>query len=78
MGWRRRWAVKDGRIIGIGAMAELRELVDGRTEVLDAGGHCVLPGFIDPQVHFNTAAVESVVAVDLLAREPREGERPHQ
>lgn len=64
-------AVKDGRIVGIGSMAELRELVDHRTEVLDAGGRCVMPGFIDPHVHFNTAAVESVVALDLLAHEPR-------
>ncbi len=44
-------AVSDGRIVGIGSDAEIRGLIGARTEVLEAGGAAVLPGFHDAHIH---------------------------
>ena len=44
-------AVRDGRIVRIGNEGDVRSLVGPRTEVLDAEGRLVLPGFIDAHVH---------------------------
>lgn len=50
-------ATREGRIIGVGSADELRPLIDERTEVIDAGGKTVLPGFIDGHTHFQKGAV---------------------
>jgi predicted amidohydrolase YtcJ len=44
--------IDDGRITALGSNAEIRTLARPRTEVIDAGGALVLPGFIDSHVHF--------------------------
>lgn len=41
--------VEDGRVAWVGAMRDLPELAADR--VLDAGGRCVLPGFVDSHTH---------------------------
>lgn len=45
-------AVWQGRIVQLGTDAEIKALVGPKTEVIDAGGKRVLPGFIDSHLHF--------------------------
>lgn len=40
-------AVKDGRIAAVGKTSKM----DGRGDVIDAGGKVVMPGFVDPHTH---------------------------
>lgn len=50
-------AISGGRIVAIGASADIKALVGPGTRVIDAGGATVLPGFIDAHVHlFHGAA----------------------
>ena len=44
-------AIKDGRIVGVGASGEIRALAGPRTELIDLGGRMVLPGLIDSHCH---------------------------
>ncbi|NLY54471.1 MAG: imidazolonepropionase [Firmicutes bacterium] len=44
-------AVKDGRVIAVGAMSEASRYQGPDTKVLDAAGKTVLPGFVDPHTH---------------------------
>jgi predicted amidohydrolase YtcJ len=44
-------AVRDGRILAIGAPAEMRDLVGPATEVRSMPGQLVVPGFQDAHVH---------------------------
>lgn len=46
-------AVKDGRILAVGARAELEKAHKGETtRVVDLGGKALLPGFIDAHSHY--------------------------
>jgi predicted amidohydrolase YtcJ len=45
-------AAADGRVIAVGGNDEIRRLIDAKTEVIDAKGRLVLPGFNDSHVHF--------------------------
>ncbi len=51
----RRWAsavaVSQGRIVGVGTDAVVRELIGPGTDVVDLGGRMLLPGFQDAHVH---------------------------
>src|SRR4029453_15820559 len=51
----RRWAsavaVSQGRIVGVGTDADVRELIGPGTDVVDLGGRMLLPGFQDAHVH---------------------------
>lgn len=44
-------AIQDGRIVDVGATPELRERHGRASEVLDAEGRLVTPGFVDSHVH---------------------------
>lgn len=44
-------AVRGDRILAVGD-ASLRELADGRTEIIDLNGRTVVPGFTDGHIHF--------------------------
>jgi predicted amidohydrolase YtcJ len=57
-------AIRGERIIGLGTADELRPLVDKRTEIVDAGGRTVLPGFIDAHTHFQNGAVSRYLTID--------------
>jgi predicted amidohydrolase YtcJ len=45
-------AIKDGRIIAVGDSAAIARYVGGATEVLDARGGMIMPGFADGHTHF--------------------------
>ncbi|HTG46478.1 MAG TPA: amidohydrolase [Actinomycetota bacterium] len=49
--WARAVAVRGGRIVAVGTDAEIRELIDASTEVIDLRGRMLLPGFQDAHVH---------------------------
>ena len=52
-------AVKNGRIVAIGRRGEITAMKGADTEVIDAHGATILPGFIDPHVHIVTSALLS-------------------
>ncbi len=45
-------AIKDGKFVAVGSNADIRALIGPDTEEIDLEGRTVLPGFIDPHVHF--------------------------
>lgn len=45
-------ALAGDRIAAVGTAAEIRALTTAATEVIDAGGQFLVPGFIDSHVHF--------------------------
>ena len=57
-------AVHGNRIVAVGSSAEIRKLAGPRTEVIDAGGKLVLPGFNDAHVHFLSGGFQ-LSSVDL-------------
>ena len=44
-------AVRDGRIVAIGSNDDIRKLKGSHTQIVDLGGHFVMPGFNDAHVH---------------------------
>lgn len=49
-------AVADDRILAVGG-AELRELADTNTRIIDAGGGAIIPGINDAHLHFTASAM---------------------
>jgi imidazolonepropionase len=43
--------VREGRVVRAGTRAEVEPLCDAETEVLDAGGRVLMPGFVDAHAH---------------------------
>ena len=52
-------AIKGGRIVSIGARGEVLAQKGAGTEIIDAKGGTILPGFIDPHVHIVMGALLS-------------------
>lgn len=61
-------AISGGLIVAVGTNRELQAFIGPRTQVIDAGGRLVLPGFNDAHVHF-AAIGNSFSSMDL--RKPR-------
>ena len=59
-------AVRNGRIVSIGRHGEVTSLKGSGTEIIDARGGTILPGFIDPHVHIVMGAMLSTF-VDVRA-----------
>ena len=57
-------AVKDGRFMAVGMDRDILEFKGRATEVLDAGGKTVLPGFIDAHTHVMSSGVRHVAQED--------------
>jgi len=57
-------AVRDGHIVAIGTNDDIRKLKGAHTQVVDLGGHFVMPGFNDAHVHLEEAGLE-LLSVDL-------------
>ena len=53
-------AVRGERIIAVGSDAEIEKLKGKRTQVVDLGGHFVMPGFNDAHVHLANAGFEKL------------------
>jgi predicted amidohydrolase YtcJ len=58
-------AVTDGKILAVGSNEEIRKLKGGKTQVVDLGGHFVMPGFNDAHVHLASGGFEKL-NVDLV------------
>src|SRR5881394_4059151 len=43
--------IRDGRVERVGARREIEAALDPDTEVVDAGGRVVMPGFVDAHAH---------------------------
>ena len=56
--WAQAVAVRDGRITAVGTDAQIRDLVDTSTEVVDLRGRMLLPGFQDAHVHPVSSGLE--------------------
>ncbi|MEJ2248127.1 MAG: amidohydrolase [Candidatus Lokiarchaeota archaeon] len=44
-------AIEGEKIIGVGSIDKLRNLLDENYEEINLEGHCILPGFIDSHIH---------------------------
>lgn len=59
------FAVKDGRFMAVGSSSDIRNLAaTGRTDVIDAEGATVTPGFIDAHSHPSGGGLSALVNVD--------------
>ncbi len=59
-------AVRDGRIVAVGANAEIKKLAGPKTQIEDLQGKTVLPGFIDAHMHLVSVGLrESGYYLDL-------------
>ena len=56
-------AVRDGKIVAIGANASIKSLVGAKTRVVDVSGKTVVPGMIDTHVHFRAAGLGEYVVI---------------
>ena len=57
-------AVRDGRFLAVGANGDILEFKGRATEVLEASGSTVLPGFIDAHTHVMSSGVRHVAQED--------------
>jgi predicted amidohydrolase YtcJ len=58
-------AVSGGKIIAVGSNDEVQKLKGPKTQVVDLGGHFVMPGFNDAHVHLGSGGFEKL-NVDLV------------
>jgi len=58
-------AVRGGRIVATGSNNDIRKLAGPNTQIIDLGGHFVLPGLNDAHVHLANAGFEKL-NVDLV------------
>ncbi|HEV7521159.1 MAG TPA: amidohydrolase, partial [Candidatus Angelobacter sp.] len=58
-------AVANGKVIAIGSNDEIQKLKGPNTQVIDLGGHFVMPGFNDAHVHLGSGGFEKL-NVDLV------------
>lgn len=58
-------AVSKGRIVAVGSNEEIQKLKGPQTQVIDLGGHFVMPGFNDAHTHLASAGFEKL-NVDLV------------
>lgn len=58
------FAAKNGRFVAVGSTDDIMNLVSSTTEVIDAGGATVTPGFIDAHSHPSWGGLDALVSVD--------------
>lgn len=62
-------ALRHGRVLALGADADLKALRARSTRVIDARGRLVLPGFQDTHIHPQDSGVDSVLGCELAGAE---------
>ncbi len=62
------FAVKDGYFLAVGSNQEVRKFITSETEVLDASGQIVTPGFIDAHTHPVYAGVYELMQMNMDLR----------
>jgi predicted amidohydrolase YtcJ len=61
-------AIRGSTILGVGTLTEVKRHYTPGTEIIDLGGHAVLPGFVEPHVHVLESALAAVgIAADAAA-----------
>jgi len=58
-------AVRDGRILAVGSQAEVTAAAMPTAEVVDLGGHALVPGLIDSHIHAVWGGLVSLLATDV-------------
>ena len=58
------FAVRDDRFVAVGSTNDIRNMVGSRTEIIDAEGMTITPGFIDAHSHPSGAGVKELVQVN--------------
>ncbi len=58
-------AIRNGRIVAVNGTDSIRDMANGSTRVIDAGGRLVMPGFQDTHIHLQDSGVGFVTGVDL-------------
>jgi predicted amidohydrolase YtcJ len=58
-------AIRDGRILAVGSRAEVTAAAGPAAEVVDLGGHALMPGLIDSHIHAVWGGIVSLLATDL-------------
>lgn len=58
------FAVKNDKFVAVGSSSDIRNLATSRTEIIDAEGMTVTPGFIDAHSHPSGAGVNELVQVN--------------
>lgn len=58
------FAVKNGRFVAVGSSSDVHNLATPKTEIIDATGMTVTPGFIDTHSHPSGAGVSELVNVN--------------
>ena len=58
------FAIKDGRFVAVGATDDVQNLAAAGTEIVDAAGATVVPGFIDAHSHPSGAGLNALKNVD--------------
>lgn len=62
------FAVKGDRFVAVGSNADVRNLANPNTQIIDAAGMTVVPGFIDAHTHPSGAGVAATTQVNLDVR----------
>jgi predicted amidohydrolase YtcJ len=58
-------AMGRGKVLALGTDDEMRGLADTRTQIVDAGGRLVLPGFQDTHIHLQDSGTDRALFADL-------------
>ena len=56
-------AIRNGRILGVGSQAHVAPYGGAKTQVVDLQGRTLLPGFIDPHMHFSSVGLDDFIDV---------------
>jgi predicted amidohydrolase YtcJ len=59
-------AIRDGRIVAVGAFAKVKPLITSKTHVIDLQGRTVVPGLIDSHMHAIRAALSFATEVNWI------------
>lgn len=63
--------IRDGSIVAVGSLDEVRSEVGARAQCIDLGGRLVLPSFVDSHTHFHRAAIVRYLHLDFASLRPR-------